>query len=325
MAMRMVRRRIVGPVAGEARPADKVRIDAYGPPGRSAWRDVDWRAHQRWVEVDGSPVNLIDLGSGDRTFVFVHGLSGSWQNWLEQLPVFAEHGRALAMDLPGFGASPMPRGPITIAGYGRTIDAVLERASVTGPVVLVGNSMGGFIGAEMGLSFPQRLEQLVLVSAAGLTIEHQRNDLALRGLYRLDELLALYGAAVAQRSGWLVRRPRGRAALLNVVATHPARLDPAFVAEQLKGSGKPGFVPALDALTDYPIRERLGEIACPTLIVWGDRDQLVPARDAYEFERLIPDSRVVMYEDTGHCAMFERPAHFNELVLDFARGRVATT
>ena len=70
-------------------------------------------------------------------------------------------------------------------------------------------------------------------------------------------------------------------------------------------------------MTSYPIRERLPEIACPTLIVWGSRDNLVPVGDAYEFDRLIPDSRIVVYPDTGHVPQLERPAAFNALVRAF--------
>ena len=70
----------------------------------------------------------------------------------------------------------------------------------------------------------------------------------------------------------------------------------------------PASSPALDALTDYPIRDRLSEIECPTLIVWGDEDRLVPVRDADEFGELIPNARKVVWPDTGHVAMLERPA-----------------
>ena len=105
--------------------------------------------------------------------------------------------------------------------------------------------------------------------------------------------------------------------IFGVVARHPDRLPAPLVSEQVRGSGKPGFVPALDALTDYPIRDRLGEIACPTLIVWGVEDRLVPARDADEFARLIPNARKVVWPDTGHVAMLERPAAFNALLEAF--------
>ena len=102
-----------------------------------------------------------------------------------------------------------------------------------------------------------------------------------------------------------------------IVAHRPDLLPGPLVAEQVRGSGKPGFVPALDALTDYPIRDRLGEIACPTLIVWGADDKLVPARDADEFADLIPNARKVVFQDTGHVAMLERPAAFNALLEAF--------
>src|SRR3954464_14407876 len=101
-------------------------VDDYGPRGRSEWRDVDWSAHQRWVEVDGAPVNVVDIGEGP-ALLLVHGLSGCWQNWLEQIPDFARTHRVIAPDLPGFGASPSPRGEVSIPSYARCLAAVLER------------------------------------------------------------------------------------------------------------------------------------------------------------------------------------------------------
>ncbi len=287
----------------------------YGPGGRSPWMDINWREHQRWVTIDGRRVNVIELGSGPPV-VFIHGLSGSWQNWLEQLPVFARDHRVITFDLPGFGASEMPREKITISGYGRFVEALLDELGV-GSAAVVGNSMGGFIGIELAIRFPERVERLVLVSAAGLSIEYLRNERALAVLGALGNRLAAYSGWVASRSDALARRPVARRAIFGIVAHRPDRLPGPLVAEQVRGSGKPGFIPALDALTDYPIRDRLGEIACPTLIVWGAEDKLVPARDADEFARLIPNSRKVVWPQTGHVAMLERPEAFNALVQAF--------
>ena len=110
--------------------------------------------------------------------------------------------------------------------------------------------------------------------------------------------------------------------MLGAVVRHPGRLPAPLAAEQLRGAGKPGFLQAFEAIIDYDVEERLPEIACPTLIVWGDRDRLVSVRDADVFADLIPDSRKVIFEDTGHMAMLERPAAFNALLRDFLR-RVA--
>jgi pimeloyl-ACP methyl ester carboxylesterase len=290
----------------------------YGPAGRSRWLDIDWREHQRWVRVEDRWANVVDYGERDGDPVlFVHGLGGSWQNWLENIPAVADAGRrAIAVDLPGFGSSEMPPEEISISGYGRWIDALLEELG-TGPVALAGNSMGGFIGAEVAIKFPPRVERLVLVSAAGITIEHQRNEPVMGVLYRTERISKFLVTALAARADELAGRPRLRRALLAFVAAHPDRLPGPLVAEQLRGTGKPGFLPALDALTGYPIRERLPEIAAPTLIVWGAEDRLVPLRDADVFEELIPDSRKVVFDDTGHVAMLERPGRFNRLLLDF--------
>jgi pimeloyl-ACP methyl ester carboxylesterase len=287
----------------------------YGPAGRSPWMDVDWHKHQRWVTVDGRRVNVVELGSG-APIVFIHGLSGSWQNWLEQLPVFARQHRVIAFDLPGFGASEMPEERISISGYGRFVTALLDELGA-GAAAVVGNSMGGFIGIELAIHFPERVERLVLVSAAGLSIEYLRNERALALLGVAENRLAAYTGWMASRSDALARRPGARRLIFGIVAHRPERLPGPLVAEQVRGSGKPGFLPALDALTDYPIRDRLGEIACPTLIVWGAEDKLVPARDADEFARLIPNARKVVWPETGHVAMLERPAAFNAQLQAF--------
>ncbi len=290
----------------------------YGPQGRSAWLDVDWSRHQRWVTAAGGAVNVCEIGPADGPpIVWVHGLAGSWENWLENLPVLAKEGhRCVALDLPGFGHSPLPREPISISGYASILDEVMQALGLTAAVV-VGNSMGGFIAAELAIRVPARVERLVLVSAAGLTVEHQGNPRAQWVLEHSDFALSAYAGWFASKSDLVARRARLRRATFAIVAAHPELLPGPLVAESLRGSGKPGFVPALAALTSYPIRARLPEIGCPTLIVWGARDHLVPVRDADDFARLIPDARKVVYADTGHVAMLERPAAFNALLRAF--------
>jgi pimeloyl-ACP methyl ester carboxylesterase len=289
---------------------------AYGPVGRSRWLDVDWSSHQRWEMVDGTPVNTITVGDGP-PLVFVHGLSGSWPNWLEQLPVFADNHRVVAVDLPGFGHSPMPTGEISISGYARTLERLLGELGIDAAAV-VGNSMGGFIAAELAIAFPQRVERLVLVSAAGISTHRDpRTMRAVPAMRRAERIMAASGAWFASKSETVARRERLRDATLALVVRHPSRLPAALAAEQMRGAGKPGFLPALEAIIHYDLSERFPEIACPTLIVWGDSDRLINVRDADAFAELIPDSRKVVFEDTGHVAMLERPAAFNALLRDF--------
>jgi pimeloyl-ACP methyl ester carboxylesterase len=292
------------------------RGQQYGPAGRSPWLEIDWREHQRWVMAQGRPVNVIDLGEGP-AIVFVHGLSGSWPNWLEQLPVFATGHRVIAMDLPGFGHSPMPDERITISAYARILDGLLETLGVSAATV-VGNSMGGFVSAELAIAYPQRVERLVLVSGAGISTYRRRDVERIEPyLRRIAPMVAVYTGWTATRSDWVARRPGLRNLALGLVTRHPSRLPAALVAEQLRGAGKPGFMQALRANIDYPVSEHLPEVACPTLIVWGEEDKIIPVEDASVFEELIPNSKKVIFEGTGHMAMLERPTAFNELLEEF--------
>jgi pimeloyl-ACP methyl ester carboxylesterase len=301
---------------------------AYGPVGRSPWLDVDWRSHERWLTVDGEVVNTIELApAGEATgqpLVFVHGLSGCWANFLEQLPVMARDHRVVTLDLPGFGYSPMPSRKITIPGYGRLLDGLLGQLGIDA-AALVGNSMGGFIAAELAIAFPQRVERLVLVSPAGISTRQPLAGISPRlasrspipALVRSERLLAASAAWLASKSDSVARRARLRELTLSIAVRHPGRLTAPLAAEQLRGAGKPGFLQAFEAIIDYDFEERLKEIVCPTLIVWGDGDRLINVRDADVFAELIPDSRKVIFEDTGHMAMLERPAAFNALLSDF--------
>src|SRR5215210_6631276 len=110
--------------------------DDYGTRGRPEWLDIDWRRHLRSITIHGSAVNYVEMGEG-QPLVFVHGLSGCWQNWLENAPHFARSHRVIAVDLAGFGDSELPREEISIPGYGRFLDAFLgeigiERGALVG-------------------------------------------------------------------------------------------------------------------------------------------------------------------------------------------------
>src|SRR4051794_36402022 len=145
-------------------------LDGYGPQGHSAWLDIDWREHLRWVEIRERQVNVCVMGDGP-PLLLVHGHSGSWQNWLENIPHLAQRYRVIAPDLPGFGQSEMPAEHISIESYARCVADVCDALDVK-DAPAVGNSMGGFVAAEMCIKHPERTSGLVLVSAAGMSTKY---------------------------------------------------------------------------------------------------------------------------------------------------------
>src|SRR3954467_531091 len=153
--------------------------DDYGATASPDWREIDWQPHLRHLVIAGRSVNSVDYGPSDSSglepVVFVHGLGGCWQNWLENIPRAAAEGRrGIAVDLPGFGFSEMPDDEISISGYGRVVNSLCDELDL-GEVVLVGNSMGGFISAETAIQFPARVARVVLISAAGVTTSDLRS------------------------------------------------------------------------------------------------------------------------------------------------------
>jgi pimeloyl-ACP methyl ester carboxylesterase len=288
----------------------------YADGDDATWMGVDWPSLQRTVDVGGQRVNVLDTGGGDDALLFLHGWSSNWQIFLLNIPAFMDSHRVVSLDLPGFGASPMPEHGLSIRGYARLVDGVCDALGVE-RVTVVGNSMGGFIGAELALSFGTRVDRLALVSAAGLSTE-----LLPRVPLLTAARVVAAGMPLASRiEAGVVHRPRLRRAAMQFVVRYPEKLSVPLAQELVLSAGKPGFVDGLAAIMDYSYRDRLPEIEIPVLIVWGRNDLLVPVGDAWRYARLIgANARVEVFEDTGHAPMLERPTRFNELLRAFLAG-----
>ena len=291
--------------------------DPYGDAD-PAWLRIDWREHLARIDVGGATVNFVELGPPEpeqdpRAIVFVHGLSGCWQNWLENLPGLASTHRVIALDLPGFGASPLPSWEISIPAYGRLLRDFCLALGVRDCVV-VGSSMGGFVAAEAVIAEQERFEKLVLVSAAGISSNRLRE--------RPTEVAARSIAAAAPYTFELqtraFRRPRARAMAFRNVFRHPELLRPELLWEFFAGGlTGTGFAAALTAVVRHDFLDRLEDVVAPTLIAWGRNDMIVPPADALEYGRRLVNSQTVIFDDTGHVPMAERPVRFNRLLDAF--------
>jgi pimeloyl-ACP methyl ester carboxylesterase len=170
------------------------------------------------------------------------------------------------------------------------------------------------VAAEVAIQFPERVSRLVLVSAAGISSA----DTLQAPILTFGRVATALAANSAARHRYLASRPLSRHLALALVARHPRLLKPDLAYEGFfKGAGKGGFDDALRACLDYDFRDRLPDVKLPTLIVWGEKDSIIPVRDADEFERLIEDSRKVVMKDTGHIPMAERPEAFNDVLVKF--------
>ncbi len=306
-AVRLARGRIELP---PATPSDGP--DPYGNPDPE-WLRVDWGKYRHEIDVVGARVNYVEMGEGP-PLLFVHGLSGAWQNFLENIPHFARTHRVLAVDLPGFGASPMPPWEISIPAYGRFLRDFCERLGI-GRCSLVGNSMGGFIATEVAITDPDRVDDLVLISAAGITWARARREPAamVAGLGRAATPVFLRFHMAG------IRRRRMRQAYFQGVFFDPDSIRREMLWENVVPAlQSPGYYDALTTLWGYDIRHRLEEIEVPTLIVWGRNDRVVPVPAALSYERRIGENaELVVFDHCGHVPQIERPVRFNRTLEDF--------
>lgn len=278
------------------------------------WMRIDWREHLQTLELPGATVNYAEVGSGEPV-LFVHGLAGCWRNWLENVPYFGRNYRAIALDLPGFGDSPMPSWDISMPNYGRLIHDFCERLGLDRVAALVGNSMGGFISTEAVIQRPERFDRLVLISAAGISFSEAK-DRRVQAASRMIEAAAPH--LLDGERKFFLTRPWGRKVAFGRVFRNPNKLRPELLKEQARpGLSAPGFADALTSIIGYDTRERLPEIEIPTLVVWGLNDQIVPVEAALGYHRLIPRSRLEIFERTGHLPQLERPSRFNPMLEEF--------
>lgn len=282
-----------------------------------AWLAIDWSRHLEEIAIESSlgctPVSYVEMGEGP-PLVFVHGLGGSWRNWLENIPHFARTHRVIAPDLPGFGLSAAPPEPVSMAGYGDFLVRFVDALDLPPETVLIGHSMGGFISTEAVIEAPHRFARLVLVSAAGISFATMRDSrkAVIGALVRL--MLPIANRRMERNLG----RKRLRTASFAGVIAHPDLIRRELLWELGEYAvNSPSLIEAAYALAGYDTRERLAEIEVPTLVVWGEQDRLVPPDAAYEYHRRIPGSKLTMIHDCGHMVELERPVRFNFEVGEF--------
>ena len=140
----------------------------YGRPANPPGSSIDWSAYECDALIDDRRVHYVDIGAGTSGFVCVHGMGGSWQLFTEILPSLARRGRAIALDLPGFGGSQMPSSPITLELLCDTA-AKLARDVGLERVVFIGHSMGGPIALRFATRHPSLADSLILLAGSAKT------------------------------------------------------------------------------------------------------------------------------------------------------------
>jgi pimeloyl-ACP methyl ester carboxylesterase len=233
-----------------------------------------------------------------KSLILVHGAGGSSGYWGLQLAELSKQFRVISVDLPGHGKSERPQWKPTIEFYAQHVASLMKQLEIPMAAVL-GHSMGGLVAQKLAVDYARKVEKLIIVDSGAKLVE--------QGVLPHD--IDVQQAEVGMQ-------------ILTMVLSHKTVSDKkkmAFVLKQI--SRNPTYDISilgddLRAVASEDLRERLGEICSPTLIIHG-ADDPIPLAIAEYLRDNIRGSRLVVIPDSGHMPMLEQPERFNEALLGF--------
>jgi pimeloyl-ACP methyl ester carboxylesterase len=283
-----------------AAPGD---VDPLGAPG-TAMLDVGGRAVRHRVTGSGDPLLLL------------HGIGRSLEDWEEQHARLSGGHELHSLDLPGFGWSDPVDGATTLESLADALPAYLDAAGVTGPVTVIGNSLGGAVAMTLATRHPDRVRALVLADSAGFG---RQVTVGLRML-AFDPLATLLMRPTPGNSRRSTRTIFHDPALTtDERVRHAQELSarPSHAATMLDIARDLGTVRGVSARWRRPLVEGVRLSGLPVLAVWGDRDRILPPAHLAAVARELPGARTRLIPDCGHMPQIERPDLFAGLVEDF--------
>ncbi|MBC7953042.1 MAG: alpha/beta hydrolase [Rhodospirillaceae bacterium] len=250
------------------------------------------------LQIGGSTLAYNCVGDGPAVVV-VHGIGGHKEDWAGLAQVLAAEHSVYTTDLLGFGESSKSGEVITIADQVAAIIALLDAENVA-KADIVGNSLGGWVAATLAATYPDRVNRLILVDAAGF-----------KAMFEGKPPVNFYPTTVAEMSN-----------LLDHVRFDPATHTDAFAIQALAASMAAGDAQASAAVGQGMfVSERLEEVAdrisAPTLVIWGAEDKLFPAGIADLVTGHIQGSRKVLIPNASHFPQLDNAVAFNAVVVEF--------
>jgi pimeloyl-ACP methyl ester carboxylesterase len=272
-------------------------------------------AHE--MALHGHRVGYRQGGSGP-ALLLLHGVTNSSETWEGVAPGLAEHFTLIAPDLLGHGESATPRGDYSLGAHASGVRDVLTALGID-RVTVVGHSLGGGIAMQFAYQFPERCERLVLVSSGGLGREVHLllRAAALPGAeYVLPALTSAGLLGVGRRVGGLLRHVRITPGEdMQVLASGFASLDNAGSRQAFLHTVRAVIEPSGQRVSAHDRLALAGLL--PTLIVWGEKDSIIPVEHGEAAHDAMPGSRFEVFPGAGHMPHNADPERFAALLIDF--------
>jgi 2-hydroxymuconate-semialdehyde hydrolase len=267
-----------------------------------------------YVPVRGSRIRYESTGTGDPV-VLLHGIGRSLEDWALQHERLSGGHRVISLDMPGFGLSQRMQAVTTLGSLADGVWATLDALEVTGPVHLMGNSLGGAVAMRMTAGHPDRVGTLTLVNSAGFgrTVTAALRILAVPGVGR-PMLRKMADPQIARRAERSIFFDRELVTAARVEMAVKIARQPDFAAVYLEAARALGGLRGVAPRWRQDLLPQVAALAKPTLLLWGERDLILPAAHLAAAQAAFPHARSHLFPATGHMPQIERPDEFAELV-----------
>ena len=270
------------------------------------------------MRYDTQQIHAVEEGSPNRQVaLMIHGWSSSWYAMSPLIGLLSQRFRAIAVDLPGYGASPPLPERVTIPAYADVLANFIERVT-DGPVVLVGHSMGGMISLTMALRYPALIERMVLIDPTvsgrlSLAINVAISPITFLERFGLGSLLTRTVERTVVGLTDRLMRPVSFAERTGITEQDYKRLR---ADARRPGQGRVRAECFL-AMLENDLRGKLGRIETPALVLWGAEDNTVPLRDAGVVADEWPNADLRILPKAGHWPHFETPDTTRRLIAAY--------
>jgi pimeloyl-ACP methyl ester carboxylesterase len=259
--------------------------------------------------VNGITMSYTDEGTGP-ALVFIHGFPLSRGAWDRQVDAFRAHHRVIAPDLRGLGQTEAQSGTNSMDRFAGDVHSLLQQLG-TGPVVLAGHSMGGYVALAFARNYPQALRGLVLVGtkAGADTPEGAAGRRATAEKVKLEGIDGVVNAMAPKM----------------LAASNQDAKMAAAVRALMEPSKPEGVIGALLGMAERPdSTPKLGQIKVPTLVITGADDTVIPPAESDLLAKNIPGAQLRVIPNAGHLVAFERPKEFNAALEEWLHRAAAT-
>ena len=268
----------------------------------------------QFMSILGMQVHYRDQGvqSDSVPLILLHGMSSSLNTWDSVVFYLANHRRVISLDLPGFGLTgPSPENMYNFDYYNKFIDSFTRRLQLA-KFTLVGNSMGGSIAWNYALFNPAVVDKLVLIDAVGYPKRGESGSLG----FKIASTPVINNILLFATPKALVRKS------LETIYFDQSRVTDAQVERFhdmaiREGNRAAALLIFKGSFGTSKFKGKIKEIKTPTLVLWGEKDNLISVENAYQFNQDIKGSKLEVYPNVGHVPMEEVPERVAKSILDF--------